>query len=333
MNEKHNRDTIAAATFPLKKTKVEFPAGGTDRKMALLRKVLEHHMIGNDFVHYEVLLFDLGITKRTKKSCGEDWKALCDEHFIEASDNKDSKGYQITQKGKDYAATDEYREFLKESSYIPMTNEEKHERIKKRLVWQVFGCQIFDLLLKYGELTIEEVAAIIGVKRGMHKFSFAAKELQDKFYVETATSTNHSKKVRLSNACFLKPEDRPKTTLFDSYELSLLIKANNDCKGHFQRMRKASLPRAYNKGKHKVPLKQREEADGSSPPCVGGIGLLQGANLVDGTPVEIMKQHPTTPAVIADIDHDAESGKPRIVICLGVHNNRIVGGEEKFVSS
>ena len=219
MAPKRSKET-ATNESPSKKAKGNSSkaGGGPDRKMILLGKMLEYHMEGNNCITYERLRVDLGIGHRVKSWVGA-WKVLREEEYIQPS-NQGDKGFQMTQKGLDHAATDEYREHLKESSFVPKTNEEKQEKIKKRLKWQRFGCEIFDLLLQHASLTSMELAAILGVKRGTHKFSYAVKELKDRSLVEVDPSGSTKKKLRLSDACFLKPDDRPEPCNTDPADLA-----------------------------------------------------------------------------------------------------------------
>ena len=328
MDKKRNLDTIAATGFPLKKTKCESIMEGQDRKMTILGKMLEYHMIGNDCVTYELLRIDLNIGKRAK-SWGLGWKALREEGLVEACSNAEYKGYQMTQRGKEQAATDEYREYLKESSYVPMSNKEKHERIKKRLMWQIYGRRIFDLLLKHGALTIEELAAIVGVKRGAHKFSFAVKELKDKFYIENITNfpNDHCEKIHLSDACFLKPEDRPEAIVLSADELLRKVKINAESKGHFGSMRKASLPRPYKKTKTKVLLEETQqdpEKKGACFTCTRGGDSLEMRSLLGQAPVVATEEHPID--LVNTLDPWTEKRikkKPRLVISLQGKTKRV----------
>lgn len=317
MDKKHNRDTMTATAFPLKNAKCESMMEGPDRKMALLGKMMEYRMMGNDCVTYELLRFDLDIKKRAK-SWGIGWKALREENFIEASGNGEYKGYAMTQKGKDQVVTDEHREYLKESSYVPMSNKEKHERIKKRLVWQLFGRQIFDLLLKHGTLTIEELAATIGVKRGAHKFSFAVKELKDKFHVETVSAfpKDHCDKLHLSDACFLKPEDRPEAIVLGADELLRKVKINNERKGHFESMRKASLPRPYKKTKPEIPEEAKEETEEKGVCYPFTRGDFLNTHPLDAAPVAATMECPIDLVETLDPWAEKKSKKPRLVIRL-----------------
>jgi len=251
MIQKLSHDNVQMASSTLSK-KVKGgdtkSLGDPARQEILLGMMLEYHMDGNDCITYEMLRIDLGIGHRVKSWLGT-WKALRESGiFIEASttsnkaDNYLKGGYQLTQQGRDFAATDDYREYLKDSSFVPFSNANKHERIKKRLKWQRIGIQLFDLLLKHGPLTAAELAALIGVKRGSPHFCFAVCELKNKSIVESERSTDTSKALRLSDECFLKSADRPETVPVDAAELSRKVAANEACKGLFQSMTKATLP-------------------------------------------------------------------------------------------
>lgn len=199
-----------------------------DREKALLARMLDYHMKGNDDIIYEKLRVELGIGLRVK-SWTSAWKALETEGFIESAS---AKGFRMTQKGLDHAATDEYKEFLKDSQFVPQTNEEKQDRIKKRLQWRR-GSQIFDLLLKHGSLTGVEIAALLGIKRGSHPFSYALKELKDKSHVELDPDAKggRGKKLRLADTVFLNPdEDRPEPIVMDPEVLAKAVKDNAERK-------------------------------------------------------------------------------------------------------
>lgn len=226
--KRSNKNQEATPESPTKKVKgSDKPGTGPDRQLLLLGKMMEYHMEGNNCISYERLRVDLGIGHRVKSWVGA-WKALGEEDFIKPSDQGE-KGFQLTQQGLDRAETDEYREYLKDSKFVPKTNEEKQEKIKKRLKWQRLGTKVFDLLLTKAPLTAVELAAIVGVKRGTHGFSYAIKELKDKAYVEIdPTEKAKTKKLRLTDACFLRPEDRPETSIFE--DLQKKVKDNADRK-------------------------------------------------------------------------------------------------------
>ena len=225
--KRSNKNHEATPESPTKKVKGGIkPAVGPDRQLLLLGKMLEYHMEGNNCISYERLRVDLSIGHRVKSWVGA-WKALKEGDLIKPSDGQGDKGFQLTQQGLDRAETDEYREYLKDSKFVPKTNEEKQEKIKKRLKWQRLGTKIFDLLLTNAPLTAVELAAIVGVKRGTHGFSYAIKELKDRALVELdPTEISKTKKLRLTDACFLRPEDRPETSIFEDLEKRVKENAN-----------------------------------------------------------------------------------------------------------
>ena len=154
-----------------------------ERESKLLGNLMQHLMNGDESgVSFRQCSKDMNFMERTK-TFRISWTTLIEEGCIEASSAENGGGavytgnYKLTQKGKDYAATPEYKEYLKDLAFVPKTNEEHHERIKKRLKWQKYGSMIIDLLLEHGALTRKELAAICGVVDRSHGFSYAMQEL------------------------------------------------------------------------------------------------------------------------------------------------------------
>lgn len=162
-----------------------------ERESKLLGNLMQHLLNGEEGgVSFRQCSKDMDFMERTK-TYRTSWTTLIDEGCIEASDSGGGAvytgNYKLTQKGKDYATTPEYKEYLKDLAFVPKTNEEHHERIKKRLKWQKYGSMIIDLLLEHGALTRKELAAICGIVDRSHAFSYAIQELnteKGKGYIE-----------------------------------------------------------------------------------------------------------------------------------------------------
>lgn len=201
--------------------KVDLP----EKANIFLAKMMEHHMRGAT-CGYEKLRVELGIGLRVKSQVAA-WKLLREEGFIEEAEGKD---FRLTQKGLDHAATPEYKEYITELNVVSLTNEEHQARIKKLLdaKYKPRTIEIFELLDKYGSLTAIELAALIGCKRGTHKFSYGLKELKDKKYVESDPSGG--KRLRLADTAFLTPEDRKKPEAIDPAELAKAVEDNAQSK-------------------------------------------------------------------------------------------------------
>jgi len=267
-----------------------------EKEMAFLGKMLEYHMEGNDAISYERLRLDFDIGHRVKSQLAAH-KALITDGYIEPSVSGGKSDYRITQKGRDLAATDEYKEFLKDSQFVPTTNEEKHDKIKKRLKYKKRGPHIFDLLMQYGSLTAVELAALLCTQRGTHQFSYAVKELRDKKYAEADPAVGKGK-LRLADLVFLKPEDRPEPEVIDPGLLAGFLEANAKPRRGGKYKRKvtegeedAGAPKSKKAKKEEKPKKKKknikaedddeddkEEEEGplvseeAPPPCAGEPG-------------------------------------------------------------
>lgn len=185
---------------------------GTDeREDKLLGAMLGHEMHGKATVSFMQLAKDLKFMERTT-TWRNSWKALMnDKKYIEVVDGKSvfTSECRMTQAGKDHASTPEYEDFLKELNFIPQTNEDHHDHIKKRLK-NAKGVAIFDLLLAHGSLSRKELSTILQCNDRQHLFSNGLKDLKAMGYVEK------DKKFRLSDKAFLDPHDRPETVPVDA---------------------------------------------------------------------------------------------------------------------
>lgn len=163
-------------------------------------------------------------------------------------------GLELTKIGLDGAATPEYKERMKELAIVPKTNSEHQERIKKHLK-QKKSQVIFDLLLKYGSLSKDDLSSLVGQQQRSHAFHYSLKELRVRGYVEE--DPDHSgkgKKFRLSDKAFKAKGDRPKA--IDSKELATEIS-----KGKARIESQKQGPRSGNgKPKAKPTKVKKEEA-------------------------------------------------------------------------
>ena len=108
------------------------------------------------------------------------------------------------------------------------TEEEHHAHIKRQFL-NSRAATIFDLLLRYGPLTRKELAAKIGVNDGSHNFFYSLREIKQSDYVEEDPRSKGYKtkgggtgtKLRLSDAAFLDPVNRPQPELDEQKKLSL----------------------------------------------------------------------------------------------------------------
>lgn len=200
-----------------------------EKEVKFLTKMMERKQRGQEGgVNYETLRVELGIGQRVKSQMAA-WKNLQEWGYIAHADG--GKSFILTEKGLEYAATPEYKEYIKDLDIVSATNEDHQDRIKKHLnkSHQKRGAQIFDFLVQYGSLTAVELAALCGTKRGSHKFSYALAELKAKKYVELDASPQRQYKgklLRLADMAFLTSEDRPQPADLDLEDLAEKVKTN-----------------------------------------------------------------------------------------------------------
>ena len=190
----------------------------------LLGIFLQYHMDERVDVTFEVAAVDLDCHKSNNRWRAV-WKSIKDSGLIETASS--GKGYQITTKGIESASTPEYREFMKEKNFVPATNEQHQERLKKRFK-QKKSSAIFDLLLKHGSLSRYELAGLLGEKDRSHSFSYSLQELVKlkKFVENDPDCSGKRKKFRLSDKAFLKAEDRPQPEELDAGVLAKAVEEN-----------------------------------------------------------------------------------------------------------
>ena len=200
--------------------------GGDKSESTILAIMMQYHIDDKNDVQFEDVAAEIGCHERNK-GWRELWTSVKKKGYVEASTTC-NKGFQLTQKGIDLAATDEYKEML---SFQPKTNEEHQERIKKRLK-KSKSIEIFDLLQKHGSLTRYELAGIMGQKDRGHAFSYSLQELKKrKGLVEedpTKAGKSKGKKLRLSDKAYLKPEYRPSEPELVILDTKTLAKAVAD---------------------------------------------------------------------------------------------------------
>ncbi|CAB9524104.1 expressed unknown protein [Seminavis robusta] len=204
----------------------EKKSSNEEKEKALLGNLLRHFMKGNESVSFKECSEDLGFMERTK-TWQAAWRSLAQQRHIEAPEANPIYGaHKLTDQGKEFGATDEYKEFLEDQRYQPKTNEEHQTRLKKRLDKKSYGENLFDLLLEHGSLSRKEMSGIVGVVSGSHKFSYGFKDLKDLGFMEIDPADK--KKWRLTEMVFLNPEDRPEQS--DPKEIEMLIAATAGAK-------------------------------------------------------------------------------------------------------
>lgn len=141
------------------------------------------------------------------------WKKLLQDGHIEPL--QEGKGplftspYQLTGSGLELVATDEFKQSLlgkTKSTLRPKTNEELHERIKKKLM-NNRGIQIFDLLHNRGPMSRMDLAKALEISDRGAYFSYALQQLKDLGYVEIdssrACAAKKNKKLRLTEKAYI----------------------------------------------------------------------------------------------------------------------------------
>ena len=188
----------------------------------ILKVMMMYHMEERFNIKVDDVANELGVHPRTT-SFASRWSFLKNKkNLIGPGTNG---GLRLTKEGLEEAATPEYKQMMKELSITPKTNKEYHDRIKKYLK-EPKSEPMFNLFLKYGSLTKDELSAIIALHTRNHKFFYSFKELKEKGYVET--DPNAKKKYRLSDKSFLKgKENRAKDGDIDKKQLAAEIE-----KGH-----------------------------------------------------------------------------------------------------
>jgi hypothetical protein len=209
------------------------PDSATEREDKFLAYMMRKLMQGDEKVSFRQCAEGMGFMERTKTQ-REAWKALLDKGFIEpcaAGEAVFTSDHALTKKGKDYASTPEYQEYLKEQTFESATNQEHQARLRKKFI-NDHGRRIFDLLLEHGSLTRQELAAIIGVNDRSHGFSYALQQLKDKknkAHCVEDDPTATKGKLRLTDSAFLKGQ-RPESKSTDVEKILALISETESAK-------------------------------------------------------------------------------------------------------
>lgn len=204
--------------------------GNEERQTALLSRMMDLQVQGTKEVSFFRLSKDLDFMERTS-SWRASWKELVEEGYVKPSSGDVSApvayktDYTVTEKGIERFGSPEFKKHQKEMK-TPATTEEEHQaRIFKKLLNKK-SVSIFELLLRHGSLSRKELAAIIGVSDRGHAFSYALQQLKTLQIVED-DKNGKGKKLRLSDAAFLDPKNRPETAAHNADELEKLMEENN----------------------------------------------------------------------------------------------------------
>ena len=189
-----------------------------EQQNKILGVMMQYLMRGTETVTLTKISNDLDFHIRSKSWVAA-WKSLIhDLTLVEPATSGASMAngdHRLTEKGKKHASTPEYEQYVKDMNFVPATNEDHQERIKKRLM-NDYGRKVFDLLLKHGSLDRQVMAGICNTKSGSHKYSYAVKELKDKGLVDVdPTAKGKHKMLRLTDKAFLNPDDRPEPLELD----------------------------------------------------------------------------------------------------------------------
>jgi len=176
----------------------------TSKEDALLSVMIVHHMAGTKSLAFEKLVSSLGY-KPKNKTLEQAWKDVRLQKLVEEAAGGKKKAYQLTQKGIDKIASEDYKHEL---ANPPKTTSELHERIKTNTV-NKYGTEIFELLLgarnkgdaQSDSMSTQELATECGVNKDTHGFFYGLKQLKDNGYV--VPNPKEKLKLLLSEKCFL----------------------------------------------------------------------------------------------------------------------------------
>lgn len=195
-----------------------------DREDKLLGYIMQCLLRGDEAASFRKCSQDMGFMERTT-TMRNAWKALIDGGLIEpctAGSPVYTSDHKLTEAGKEHASTPEYQEYIKDLNFVPTTNEDHQQKLKKKLINKQ-GVHIFDLLLRHGSLTRRELAGLIGTNDRSHTFSYAHQQLKKKLELIEEDSTSGCKgKLRLSDKAFL-PNHRPEIESTPPEEIEKLI--------------------------------------------------------------------------------------------------------------
>ena len=193
------------------------------------------------------------------------WKSLLnDKHFIEPVSPGSSvytSEHKLTEAGKAHASTPEYEEYLNELNFIPQSNADHQERIKKKLLNKK-AVQIFNMLLKYGSLSRKELSTLLHCNDRQHEFSYGLKDLKTRKLVEVC----EGKRCRLTDEAFLDAsKDRPESVTLDpklltegeaTIQSKKKKKRNSSSEESAEREETTESPRATKKIKKKTKVEE-----------------------------------------------------------------------------
>lgn len=199
-------DDAAAAPSP-----VQGKHADQEKLTTFLGKMLYYHMNGDGPVTFVRLGKELRFHERNN-AWRAVWKHAKQEGLIEEQNGDEASGWVISEHGLDLARTPEYEEFLKDQTFEAQTSDEHQAHLKKKL--DSTGVKIFDLLMRHGSVAKVELAGLLNVKPGSHKFFYAEKDLRKRGYVEI--DPTDKKRRRLADAAFMRPEDRPDAGGFEA---------------------------------------------------------------------------------------------------------------------
>jgi hypothetical protein len=198
-SKEDSADNKVAVPRSLKEAKKILDSADT-KEDALLSLMMAHHSRGNTAMTFEKLYTEFGYSPKNR-AMEVAWREIRDAGLVEEADSKGKKKlYQLTQKGIDRSASEEYK---LELANPPKTTEELHARIKAKAV-NKYGVKIFDLLLAQGPMTGTELAKALGANKDAHGFFYGFQQLKKTGFAELdPESKGREKKFRLSSKCFI----------------------------------------------------------------------------------------------------------------------------------
>jgi DNA-binding PadR family transcriptional regulator len=173
------RTTSTIKRLSSKEVKKAYDNKELTKQNALLHIMVNHHMVGTTYLTFEQIFKDLGF-KPKNKAIEQAWKEVRAKQLVEEANVSDGakKYFQLTPEGIDLVASEDYKHQL---ANPPRTTEELHEQIKKSA--NKYGVQIFDLLLKNGSMSTDELADKCGVSKKGHNFVHGFKQHKTFGYV------------------------------------------------------------------------------------------------------------------------------------------------------
>jgi hypothetical protein len=175
----HDKTTSAIKRLSSKEVKKAHDNKELTKQNALLYIMVNHHMVGQTYLTFEHIFKNLGF-KPKNKAIEQAWKEVREKGLVEEANvsGGGKKHFQLTPEGIDFAASEDYKNQL---ANPPRTTEQLHEQIKASA--NEYGVQIFDLLLKNGSMSTDELADECGVSKNGHKFFYGFKQHKTFGYV------------------------------------------------------------------------------------------------------------------------------------------------------